>query len=386
MSENQPPGPGANVARHRKARGLSQTALARRADISLSLLTKVETGQRVLTQGTAAVIAAAMNITLDELLGAARVDDESRVRDLTAAMRRFDIPGDPVPAEDVARQLADVVARRTAADLTGVLAALPALVTAAQSRAHHTAHPEDWAAVAAAYSSVYWLAARHRWMTLADLAVMRQRVAAQMAGPLATAVAARDEAGAFLNTGDFDGGLHVVDQAVVAAEGIRDARERATSLNVLHLRGLTLAGRVKDQAEADRHRARAVATSDELGIEADLHGIAIGPANTATHLVATDVDMEHYRRALDAAPAALDPDAGLPPTRVAPTYMNLARARLALHDRDGALSALREAWDAAPQMAHVHPTSQELLRVLVSLHRYSNPALRRLARRAGISM
>lgn len=327
-----------------------------------------------------------MGITLDELLGTVQVDDESRVRDLAAAMRRFDIPGDPAPAEDVARQLADVVARRTAADLGGVLAALPALVTAAQNRAHHTARPDDWAAVAAAYSSVYWLAARHRWMTLADLAVMRQRIAAQLAGPLAEAIAARDEAGTFLNTGDFEGGLHVVDQAVVAAESIRDAHERATSLNILHLRGLTLAGRIKDAAEAQRHRARAVATSDELGAGGDLYGIAVGPANTATHLVATDVDMEDYRQALDSAPAALDPGAGLPPTRVAPTHMNVARARLALRDRDGALASLRDAWDAAPQMAHVHPMSQELLRVLVSLHRYSNPGLRRLARRAGIAM
>ncbi|MEV6009603.1 helix-turn-helix transcriptional regulator [Streptomyces sp. NPDC051976] len=384
MSET--PGPGANVARLRKARGLSQTALARRADVSLSLLTKIETGQRALTQGTAATLARAMGVTLDELLGVARAADETRVRELTATIRRFDIPGEAPPVQEVARLLGDVVARRSAADLAGVLDRLPALVAATQSRAHHTERPEDWAAVASAYSTVYWLAARHRWMTLADLAVMRQRVAAELSGPLAVAIAARDEAGTFLNTGDFDGGLTVVDRAVVAAASIRDEHERAQSLNALHLRGLTLAGRIKDRREAERHRAAALRTAEQFDVDEDIDGISVGPANTLTHVVATDVDMENYRAAIDAAPGAVDPASGLPATRIAPTHMNVARAHLALHDRDRALDSLQDAWAAAPQMARVHPTSQELLRVLISLHRYSNPALTRLARRADVGM
>jgi transcriptional regulator with XRE-family HTH domain len=381
------PGPGSNVAMLRKSHGLSQVALARRAGISMSLLTKVETGRRVLTQGTAAAIAHAMGVTLDEVLGVAQAQDESRIRELTAAIRRFDLPGDPPPDGVVAGLLADVVARRGAADLEGVLQRLPGLVTASQNRAHHTARPEDWAAVAASYSAVYWLAARHRWATLADLAVMRERIAAEMAGPLAVAVAARDEAGAFLNSGDFDGGLTIVDRAIVAAESsIRDDYDRARGLNILHLRGLTLAGRMKDAAEADRYREAAIRSGDWLAADENVDGITVGPANTLTHVVATDVDMEHYRAAIDASPGAVDPEAGLPPTRLAPTWMNVARAKLAVNDRDGAQDALMQAWDAAPQMARVHPHSQEVLRVLVSLHRYSNPGLRKLARRAGVTL
>ncbi|MGW1163004.1 hypothetical protein ACWD48_33370 [Streptomyces sp. NPDC002519] len=53
-------------------------------------------------------------------------------------------------------------------------------------------------------------------------------------------------------------------------------------------------------------------------------------------------------------------------------------------DRDSALEALEEAWNVAPEMARVHPTSQELMHVLTSLHRRSNPRLTRLAKRAGM--
>jgi hypothetical protein len=74
----------------------------------------------------------------------------------------------------------------------------------------------------------------------------------------------------------------------------------------------------------------------------------------------------------------------LPATRTSPLHMNIARSRLALGDRDGALEDLEKAWALAPQMAKVHPTSQEVLRVLVSAHKRSNPRLARLAKKAHI--
>jgi hypothetical protein len=64
--------------------------------------------------------------------------------------------------------------------------------------------------------------------------------------------------------------------------------------------------------------------------------------------------------------------------------MNLSRSHLALGDRDSALASLEEAWEVAPEMAKVHPTSQELMRVLTSLHRRSNPRLTKLVKRAGV--
>ncbi|MFF7233300.1 hypothetical protein [Streptomyces sioyaensis] len=50
------------------------------------------------------------------------------------------------------------------------------------------------------------------------------------------------------------------------------------------------------------------------------------------------------------------------------------------------MDSLIEAWNTAPQMAKVHPTSLELSRVLVSLHKRSNPKVTALAKKAGIRL
>lgn len=383
------PGPGRNVAILRKQRDMSQAKLARDAGVSVSLLSKIESGDRALSQGVAAALARAMGITLDEVLGKAPIarQDEPLLNDLRAAIRRFDLPGETLDdAETLSRELADVIKLRGEANLSGVLRRLPALVSKSTNYAHMAGSPQAWVMVADVYSAVYWLAARHRWMDLAELAIMKQRLAAERANPLAAAIAARDEAGAFLNSGDFDGGLAVVERGIVAAESSLEGQEQALGLGLLHLRGLTLAGRAGDKSEAERHTAAAWRVASEFSHDVDVHGIHFGPENTAIHSVATSVDLDNHRQALETAHHLRRHSLTLPATRIGPLHMNIARAKLALRDRDGALHSLVDAWDAAPEMAGVHPTSQELLRVLILLHKRSNPTLINLARRARVSI
>ncbi|MCP9211760.1 helix-turn-helix domain-containing protein [Streptomyces sp. NEAU-Y11] len=387
MSVTKIPGPGANVAVCRKARGLSQVALARRAGVSTSLLSKIEVGDRALTQGIAAALAQAMRMTLDELLGTAPVEraDENSLTALNYAIRRFEIPdASPPHPEDLARELAELNEHRYRTELSAVLQKTPGVLTRTTNFAHATQSPDAWTRVADTYSVVYWLAARHRWMHLAELAVMKQRLAAERAHPIATTVAARDEAGTFLNSGDFAGGLAVVDRAVVEAEATLQGRDRAYGLGILHLRGLTLAGRIEDKATAAAHIDAAWRAAEEFPEDIEDHGIHFGPENTAVHVISTASDMEDYRESLDTADDLIRGGLTLPATRVGPLHMNISRSKLALGDRDGALESLEAAWDIAPEMARVHPTSQELMRVLTSLHRRSNPRLTKLAKRAGV--
>jgi transcriptional regulator with XRE-family HTH domain len=387
MSATRIPGPGANVAVCRKARGFSQVALARRAGVSVSLLSKIEVGDRALTQGIAAALAQAMGLTLDELLGTAPVQraDENSLTALNHAIRRFDIPDvPPAHPEDLPRRLAELNEHRYRTELSAVLQELPGVLADTTNHAHATQSPDAWTRVADAYSVVYWLAARHRWMHLAELAVMKQRLAAERAHPITATVAARDEAGAFLNSGDFSGGLAIVDRAIVEAESMLRGRDRAFGLGILHLRGLTLAGRLKDKATADRHIQAAWRVAEEYGEDADEHGIHFGPDQTATHVISTYSDMDQHRTALETADDLIRVGTSLPATRIGPLHMNLSRSHLALGDRDSALASLEEAWEVAPEMAKVHPTSQELMRVLTSLHRRSNPRLTKLAKRAGV--
>jgi transcriptional regulator with XRE-family HTH domain len=381
---------GARVAELRKARGITQAALARRAGISVSLLSKVEVGDRTLTPGIAAVIAPALQISLGTLYGEAEVSaDQGRLlEELRTAVRRYDIP-DQAPGPGPARLRADLdhaIALREQADLAGLLRSLPGLLTRATTYAHAAASAEGWALLADVYSGVYYLAARHRWMDLVEIAPTRQAWAAsQHANPLATATAAVQRAGTFLNCGDFAGGLTVVDRAVVAAEAALTGAEKAFATGLLHLRGMTLAGRLGDSTEARRHIHAAWTGAAEFPHDLRLHGEGFGSANTATHVLATEGDLGHPRDVIRLAAELTSRDTGLPPTRIVDVHTNTARAQLDLGDRDGAQSSLMHAWHVAPQKAKVHPMNREVLRVLISLHRRSNPQLIKLAKRAGLT-
>ncbi|MFJ6566948.1 helix-turn-helix domain-containing protein [Streptomyces sp. NPDC091292] len=384
MSATQVPGPGANVSVRRKQLGLSQVALARRAGVSVSLLSKIEVGDRALTQGVGAALAHAMKITLDELLGSA---PEQNLRDLDWAIRRFNIPGEPPVHPELLQQEVDELNQlRWNTELSKIILRLPSLLNRVTSHAHLTGEPKAWTLVADVYGVVYWLAARHRWMHLAELATTKQRLAAERADPVAAMVAARDEAGTFLNSGDFAGGLTIIDRSIVQAESTLAGRDRAYALGILHLRGLTLAGRLKDRQLTNRHINAAQQAAEEFPEDIAEHGLHFGPENTATHVIATASDMDEHRRALNTADDLISGGMTLPATRVGPLYMNVARSHLALGDQDGTLECLEKAWDVAPEMAAVHPTSLELTRVLVSKHKRSNNRLTRLARRAGLAI
>ncbi|MDN5384444.1 helix-turn-helix transcriptional regulator [Streptomyces sp. LB8] len=384
--------PGANLAALRKERGLTQRQLARLANISVSLLSKIEVGDRTLTPAVAADLGKPMGLSMAEVLGKASVtqDGEERLSALRSAVRDYDLPGRQEVQEDALRASLKAAGQlRDKAEVDRLLAMLPGLLRDATTYAHAANTVDSWMALSEVYSSVYWLAARHRWMDMAELAVTRQRWAVeQKTNPLGMAIAARDRAGAYLNGGDFEGGLMVVDRAISQAQASLSGQERAFAVGLLNLRGMTLAGRFKDKKEgkkeAERHIKSAWEASEWFQRDWNRHNMIFGPQNTTTHVLATRLDLGRPREALRVAEdldVALE---GLPATRVAPSYMNLARARLDVGDRDGSLEALSDAWAAAPQMARIHPMAREVFRVLSSLHRRSNPELLRLSKLSGI--
>jgi hypothetical protein len=164
------------------------------------------------------------------------------------------------------------------------------------------------------------------------------------------AVAAGDRAGTFLNCGDFDSGLTVIDRATVAAEEALTGPDKACATGTLHLRGMTLAGRLRDRAEAQRHIHAAWSAAEEFPNDLQIHNQIFCPANTATHVLATQGDLGRPRDVIRLAEELASNDTGLPPTRIGPVHINTARARLDLGDRNGTQTSLGQAWSCpAPQ-------------------------------------
>jgi len=381
---------GARVAELRKARALTQMALARRAGVSVSLLSKIEIGDRTLTPSIAAAFARVLQISLGALYGEVEVAENQGVplEDLRTAVRRYDIP-DQAPVLDFPQLRVDLdqaITLRERADLAELLRMLPGLLTQTTTYARAATSPKGWALLADVYSVIYALAARNRWMDLVEVAPARQAWAVgQQPNPLVEAVAARDRAGTFLNCGDFDGGLTVVDRAIMVAEARLTGPEKTFATGTLHLCGMTLAGRLNDRAEAERHIQAAWTAAEEFPDDLQVYNQIFGLANTATHALATEGDLGRPRDVVRLADEVTSSGTGLPPTRLGPVHINTAHAQLDLGDRDGAQTSLVQAWNVAPQMARIHPMSREVLRVLISLHRRSNPQLVALAQRAGLT-
>jgi transcriptional regulator with XRE-family HTH domain len=123
---------GERVAELRKERDITQAVLARRAGISVSLLSKIEIGDRTLTPGIAAAIARALQISLGALYGEAEISRDQSVllEDLRTAVRRYDLP-DQAPVPDPAQLRSDldhVLALAAQTDLAGLLRMLPDLL------------------------------------------------------------------------------------------------------------------------------------------------------------------------------------------------------------------------------------------------------------------
>ncbi len=171
----------------------------------------------------------------------------------------------------------------------------------------------------------------------------------------------------------------------MAAEAALTGPEKAFATGSLHLRGMTLAGRLHDRTEAQRHIHAAWTAAQEFPTDLQLHGQRFGSANTATHVLATEGDLGRPRDVIRLAEELTSRETGLPPTRIVDVHTSTARAHLDLGNRDGAQTQLVQAWHIAPQKAKVHPMNREVLRVLISLHRRSNPQLVTLAKQAGLT-
>ncbi|MEW2574198.1 helix-turn-helix transcriptional regulator [Streptomyces sp. NPDC047070] len=187
------PAPDANVALLRRARGWSHPKLARRANVSHALLSKVEIGDRPLTPAVAAALGKALGVTMADVLVPASVaaDDEQLLDVLRSAIRAFDLPDhQAVPGEQVSAGIEAADRHRRAVDVTALMPILAPLLRDATTHAHTANTAGAWSALADVHSTVYWLAARHRWTDIVELAIIHQRWAAeQQPGPLAIAIA-----------------------------------------------------------------------------------------------------------------------------------------------------------------------------------------------------
>ncbi|MEN8653468.1 helix-turn-helix transcriptional regulator [Streptomyces sp. 21So2-11] len=387
------PAAGENIAVLRKARGVGQAKLARQAQISMSYLTKIETGLRPATPPVVAAIANALHVTTARIYGQPFLGPSEQadlLNELRGAVRRHTLPKEDQPDPDALAADAQKAARlRADTQYLELLRMLPKLLGQATATAMaNRGEAGAWAQVSDAYGCAYALAHRLAQPDLADMIVSRQTWAAQQTwNPEAEAAAAWNEAGTYQSAGQYDDGLSIVERAISQFESAGgNGADKAIALGSLHLRGVVLASRHKDKHATTDHLRRAKALAQDFPRDLLRHNLTFGAGNTALYELAAYIELGQPDKAAEMSrPLMGNPPIGLKPNRVGRLYIDVARARLATKDLQGTEDALKEAFAVSPQMTEIHPMSREVLRVLFVMHQRSRPDLMAMAKRSGLT-
>ncbi|GAB2481298.1 helix-turn-helix transcriptional regulator [Promicromonospora xylanilytica] len=389
---------GKRIAAHRKQRGMTQIALAQAATISVSMLRKVEQGERDCSQSTLASVARALRVDAGVLTGQPYDTEEPQrdrihryIPDLRRALNSWDLPIElghrPRPLSDLEADATEVAHKLQLGRNRRLAEILPSLLTEAFAMVHATDDEQERDAlgrVLLAYAhAAHTVAHQTGYEDLAASVEDRiQWIASFTNDPAAKGFAAWMRTTSIMRDALYEPGLRLLDTVRAEIEpGSRQNDAALLATGSLHLRSSLLAGRAGDLALAMDHveEARQISTHLTTDTDNDWQHMAFGPSNVAIYRVASAVESGDGPRALALAEETRLPDHMLTrlPTRVAHHHTDLARAYFWQGKHDKSLQSLMVAKQAAPQQTRHHPAVREVTNLLVRTHRRSNEPLAR---------
>jgi transcriptional regulator with XRE-family HTH domain len=391
---------GARIAAIRKTRGWTARELARRAQVSYSLLAKAESG--AVPASPALIRAAARALAVDVTRITGQPYDEpgngAALVGLIEPLRRSLLAYDLPPPADVRPRPADELrAEVAAASLLGRQARyvqlsqrLPALLDdllVSLAVADEAERPALYALLAEAYGGISGLAHQLGYGDLRALTLNRIEWAARRSGdPLRVARTEWSRGASLLGAGAYDHGLSLMERTRRGLDaGPMDEAARSV-YGSLHLRSAVLAARAGRRPESEAHLAEARDLARTVPAAANHYGMEFGPPNVALHEVSAAVELADgtlaATRAREVERSGLL--SSLPPVRVGRYHIEVARGWLYYGDRHRALDALRRARRAAPQQARHHPMVREAVQAIAHAEPRPSEELRSFASWLGI--
>ncbi|MBF6080554.1 helix-turn-helix transcriptional regulator [Nocardia cyriacigeorgica] len=388
---------GARIAALRKLHGATQHALALRANVSYSLMRKVERGERPASPTFVAAVARALSVSVTDLTEQPYDAREARPESEQAgvpALRQAFVEGDdpeldcePRPLAELRRELGLIKELDRRTKHAEVVRKLPDVLRHLH-RACHDAPAADRAAAHELISSAYAFAVislyRLGHLDLAHLADERSRATANQGDdPLRAAVAEWNHALILLFDGSYRIGLRSIDRSMnYVGQGAAGPATTAVR-GALHLRAAMLAARTGNADLADTHIAEAadlVAPGQEV---ANFYGTKFSGANVAIHRVAVPVELSDGTTAVTRASGVRLPS-DTAPSRAGHYWIDLARAWLLHGDRNRALDSLQQARKIAPQLTRYHPQVHETVHALAISDSRSTHSLSHFAAWCGV--
>jgi transcriptional regulator with XRE-family HTH domain len=389
---------GARVARIRKQRGLTQQGLAMRANISKSLLSKVECGQKPASPALIAACARGLGVSTSDLLGQPYAKELRRdrmdvlIQPIREGMENWDVALDwetaPRPVAFIRKDVQQALVQRRQAQYTDMVRDLPYLIDESVQAVHLSTGEEQrlaYECLAGTFRCVFTVAWKFGFIDLATVALDRLAWTAPRADePGLVAMYSFLRAQTTLSSGRYDVGMRVVDRALLDLEG-QDPRHPMgieAMRGILHLRAAVIAGRSKDRDHAEARLAEARALAQATGELPD-YGVTWGPTNVAVHAVAIASEMDEFGLAIELAEDVRIPR-GWTRSRAGHHWMDLGCAHAWADHHDQALDCLQRARRIAPQQTRYHPTVRDTVLALKRRERARNSSLAQYAEWVGI--
>jgi transcriptional regulator with XRE-family HTH domain len=380
-------GVGSRIATARRARRMTQRALADASGLSHATVRSVERGARRPSDGTLDALAAALGIDPSRLLAdGGRVVGKvhAALPALSDAIAAYDLPDDgPMrPLAELQGAVADSERWRLGSQYVRLAEAAPALLAELLRALHRAPAPERpkvarllVSAARSADAAAYKAGAKDLSARMIDL--MRWAVP-QTEDDLLASVVGYVRGEVFFAARTHEPGLRALESAIDAAPSVSGPAV-AAARGALHMRAAVMAGRAGRTERAADHlaEARVLAQHTPEGIYA---GTAFGPDSVRIHELSFAVSLQD--RGVDQALAIARewaPSRALPPERRSGFYVELARAQAWGNRREDAFESLCVARRIAPQHVRGHAWARETTGTLLRLSRRQDPALTALA-------
>lgn len=380
--------------------GLNQQQLADAADVSLSLIRKVEQGKRLPSPAFISACARALKIGIDDLTEQPyprNTRDEQLVHAGIPGIRRelasYRIPPDDVPPrpfKELAAAVANASKLRHSVQLGELGSCLPEVLHDLRVAWYSTEGTEQervFGLLAEAYAATGQVVYKLGYVDLSSLAVDRYEWAAARSGDeLAVLAGDYQRAGEMIAAADWNAAEKFLDASLRRIDD-EVHKEDAPTLAMwgnLHLKQGLAAARAGRRDAADAHLAEASMTAERLGEDRDDYRLCFGKTNVGIWSVGLATEMMDGTEAVKRSKTVILPP-GTPRERMGHHYIDLARGFLLHGDREGAFGALQIAKKIAPTQTRYHPMVHETIRMLARQEARATETVRGFAAWCGIT-
>ncbi|WP_433254816.1 helix-turn-helix domain-containing protein [Streptosporangium sp. CA-135522] len=387
---------GQRIARVRKLRNLSQEGLATLANVSRSLIAKVESGSKPATPSLVAAVARACSVDPAEINGQPYRGTDKRsdavhatIPAIRMALAYVDVAPElgmpPRMLDELAAELVKLQKLQKAASHARLGALLPAVLEELTVQVMESDAPRAWRLLNRAQSLAGSLARRLGYNDLAQVVVERTSVSAQRAeDPYLPHLVTMGRARLLMTLGSWDVAVKMIKKA--AGKIDQDNPVSTEVFGSLHLSAAIAAARAGKAADAWEHHGTATEAAARVNPRdrRDPYGLQMNPENASIHGCAVAVELGDSDQAIRLDQVVDLSRRDITDERRAHHELDMARAHLWVNDHERALKRMINAERTAPQMTRFHPSARETVRQLVRVHRRIPEPLRALESRMAL--